>query len=716
MCIDHKNRLWLGTYFGGLNYFDGKKFHHFSHDPNNSETIADDRVWDIYKDHDNLLWIGTLQAGADLFNPETGKVVKHFYPQHDNKSVGALSVFTIIGDHNKNIWLATSKGFDFYDRKTGLFTHYLCDPANPNSLSNSLIYDIIEDSRGYIWAASGSGLNLLDPVSGKIRIFKTEHGLPSNYIVTLVEDNKGNIWMGTSNGISNLIISNHINIDSFDYSFKNYNESNGLQGLEFNENAVLKTKKGELIFGGGNGFNLFDPLNLNDDNVKSNTIITDFQIFNKSPQINEPFNGRVILQKSINYTKEITLKHYENLFSVEFSSLNFFHPEIRRYKYIMEGFNKQWLFTDAAHRKITYTNLNPGKYIFRVIATNNDGSWNQEEASLVIIILPPFWRTWWFQILVISALTGTIILVFFWRLNHLKKQKDQLEKKVANRTHEVEEKNKELIIQTNLLNESNVLLEDRQQEVLEQSEELLAQKEILELVNTNLQELNSTKDKFFSIIAHDLKSPFHNIIGFADLLEMSYDNLKNDKRKEYIRLISSSAKSVYNLLENLLNWAKSQTNQLNTDKSEIDLNDIFNETLAVLSESLKNKSISISVVQNTKRKIFADYQMISSIVRNLLNNAIKFTHQDGQINIISNEKDNMVQVDIIDNGTGISEEVKISLFTVGEFKTTVGTNGEIGSGLGLILCKEFIERNGGKIWVESVRDKGSTFSFTVPFA
>lgn len=713
MCLDHKDRLWVGTYYGGLNYFDGKRFHHYRHDTNNPQTIADERIWEIYEDVDHNLWLGTLLAGVDIFNPETGKVIKHLFPSQDNRSVAALSVFTIIGDHNNDLWLATSLGVDFYDRKSGLFTHYIRNPNDSNTLSSQLIFDVLEDSRGLIWAASGNGLNMIDPVSGKIRVFKTENGLPSNYIVTLVEDNTGNLWMGTSNGLSNLKIKEK-SPNQYDFVFRNYDESDGLQGLEFNENSVLKTRNGELIFGGGNGFNIFDPTKLEDVNVKSNMVITDFQIFNKSPRINEKFNKRIILTKAINYQKEITLKHSENVFSIEFASLNFFHPETRKYKYIMQGFNEDWLTADANHRKVTYTNLNPGKYTFRVISTNNDGTWSQQEANLIIRVLPPYWKTWWFRILITLFIISLIVLFFFIRLAQLRNQKIHLEKMVAQRTKEVEEKNTTLMEQTSLLNESNTLLEERQQQIIEQSEELQAQKDNLEAANVNLQELNSTKDKFFSIIAHDLKNPFQGIMGFGELLRQEFDIIDNETRKHYIDNILQSARSIYNLLENLLNWAKSQTNQLKVEKVILDLDEIISENVNLLTEVASKKSIKIDVVQNTSRKAEADLHMINTVIRNLLTNAIKFTYPNGKIEISTREVGKMIQIDITDNGIGIASEDLIMLFRVDAQISGKGTEGESGSGLGLILCKEFVEKNGGKIWVKSIPGTGSTFSFTIP--
>jgi signal transduction histidine kinase/ligand-binding sensor domain-containing protein len=716
MCIDYKNRLWVGTYFGGLNYFDGKKFHHFRHDPSNPETICDDRIWEIHEDKDHLLWIGSLMGGMDIFDPEKGKVIKHFNGGQNIHSVGANSVLTIIEDNNKDIWTATSWGIDRYDRKSGFFTHYINNPDDPGSISSNLIFDILQDSRGIIWAASGNGLNMFDQKTEKFRVFKTEDGLPSNYIVTLVEDNSGNLWMGTSSGLSNLRIKENPENKNFEFEFVNYNNGDGLQGPEFNENAVLKTRKGELLFGGGYGFNLFNPTDLKKSNLVTPIVITDFQIFNKSLKLNEKFDDRFILKNSITYTSDINLKHKENLFSIEFSSLNYFHPEIRKYKYMMEGFNKEWLITDAAHRKVTFTNLDPGKYIFRVVSTNNDGTWSNIEAILKIRILPPYWKTWWFRIIILLIIIVSVVLFFLFRVDQLKKQKIHLEKMVAVRTKEVEDKNRELTEQTNLLNESNSILTERQQQIEEQSEELLTQKEKLESINTHLQELNTTKDKFFSIIAHDLRNPFQSILGFAELLENRYDTLTELSKKKYINAIYTSANSLYKLLENLLYWARSQTNQLNVVKTDFSIQELIKENLIILAENSSIKNLKIHVHLNESMWVYADYHMTSTVIRNIISNAIKFTPFSGEIKISTFLKDNFVQVEIEDNGIGISEEQKTKLFKVEAYYSNKGTEGETGSGIGLILCKEFVERNGGKIWFESTLGLGSKFSFTLPLS
>ncbi|MCB8995304.1 MAG: PAS domain-containing protein [Bacteroidales bacterium] len=230
----------------------------------------------------------------------------------------------------------------------------------------------------------------------------------------------------------------------------------------------------------------------------------------------------------------------------------------------------------------------------------------------------------------------------------------------------------------------------------------------------DLKTLNATKDKFFSIIAHDLKNPFHSIMGFSDLLTRSYDTIEDERKKEFLQLIKDSSTSAYNLLENLLNWSRTQTDNIKFSPSNINLSSLLSENAQMLEVVAQNKNITIN--QNIPGKLFvsADPNMINTVVRNLLTNAIKFTPEGGNITISGNTSEDKVIVSIKDTGVGMDEKTKSKLFRIDEFHNTVGTSGESGTGLGLIICNEFIIRHGGEIDVESEPGKGSTFSFSLP--
>jgi signal transduction histidine kinase len=339
------------------------------------------------------------------------------------------------------------------------------------------------------------------------------------------------------------------------------------------------------------------------------------------------------------------------------------------------------------------------------------------------------------------------VILFFWTKNILK-QKISLEKLVRERILEIEEKNRQLIEQTKALNETNALLEERQQHIAEQTEKLMAQKkeqedlneqlnetntlleerqqlieeqaeqlqaqaEYLEEVNQNLITLNATKDKFFSIIAHDLKNPFTSILGFSEMLLSNYDKLAEEKKRQYIEIIYNSSMNVYKLLENLLEWARTQTGTINFEPELFNINPLLDNNIELIKDKLSEKGIVIEKHSQGEALVYADKNMINTVIRNLLTNAVKFT-ENGKIRIEIKPQNNYWECSISDTGTGIPQQKLQAIFSVEKSKSSPGTRGETGTGLGLILCKEFVEKNGGEIRVESTEGKGSTFYFTVP--
>ncbi len=229
-----------------------------------------------------------------------------------------------------------------------------------------------------------------------------------------------------------------------------------------------------------------------------------------------------------------------------------------------------------------------------------------------------------------------------------------------------------------------------------------------------LEELNQTKDKFFSIIAHDLKNPFNTLIGFTELIKENIDSYTREEVQKYITILHETAESGYALLENLLEWSRSQTGAIKMEPGIIDIKTLSNELISLLENSAKKKQVYIINQIKDGIKAFADYNMIHTILRNLISNAIKYSNADGEIILSSKEQENMMVYSVKDNGVGIIESNIENLFRIDKSLSTKGTNNESGTGLGLILCREFAEKNGGKIWVESEQGKGSTFFFSIP--
>jgi PAS domain S-box-containing protein len=275
------------------------------------------------------------------------------------------------------------------------------------------------------------------------------------------------------------------------------------------------------------------------------------------------------------------------------------------------------------------------------------------------------------------------------------------------------ENEKSLIRQSESLQEVNVLLEERQEEIQQQKEELHAQAENLREINMQLENANKTKDKFFSIIAHDLKNPFHAITGFTNVLTASFNEMNEQRKLELIELIKTSSENAYNLLENLLQWARTQTDRIQYNPVLNNLNEIIDQNLYLLKASLNSKNLSVEKKVITCR-VFVDVQMIGTVIRNLLSNSVKFSNPGGTIYISCEELQDQTLITIKDDGVGIPQENLDKLFQIDQYYSTTGTEGESGTGLGLIICKEFVAKNKGEIKVQSAENKGTTFYVYLP--
>jgi len=507
---------------------------------------------------------------------------------------------------------------------------------------------------GPVVGTNTKGLFFCNPEGKIIKTYDITNGLPNNKVQAIIDDNHGNIWISTSGGISRL--------DTKTQQWKNYSKADGLQGDQFFQQSFLKTSKGELYFGGFNGFNSFFPDSLKDNDFIPPVYITDLEILNKPVSYAIPGSQ---FQTHISEAKEIRLNWDQSVFSFSFSAINYTASEKNQYAYIMEGFEKEWNYTNASRRYVTYTNLNPGEYTFRVKASNNDGVWNDNGVSLRVIILPPWWNTWWFKLILIFGVIFILVAIYLSRIRNLNKQKILLEKSVVRKTAE-------------------------------------------------LNELNASKDKFFSIIAHDLKNPFNTIIGFSDILieEISSGDLV--KGNEYARMIHSSAVQTFRLLENLLEWANSQTGKISYKPSPVNLNELLKEDFGTLNDMAIRKNIELKPFIPENLVVMADRNMIKTVLRNLISNAIKFTPKNGKVEVNALTNDKYAEIAVSDNGIGMTKEIRAKIFRIDANHLTRGTENEKGTGLGLFLCKEFVEKHGGKILVESESGKGSTFKFILP--
>lgn len=663
--VDKNNVLWIGSYFGGLSKFDGRRFTHYQHNPAEPYSISDNKVWDIFVDTEGNFWVATLGGGLEWFDTQSGRFY-HFRSGMRN-SVSSDYVLCLTEDKNKNLWIATAVGLNKLDILNRKFEYFYYDARQPNSISNNNVICVIVDHRGLIWAGTREGLNIIDPKSRRISRLYASDGLADNIIQTLVEDNIGNIWVGTPSGLTRVSV--HMDADNkMRFAFQNYSKSDGLQGKEFNEKACLKLSTGEILFGGTNGFNLFDPAKIRTNTHVPPVVFTNFQIFNQQVLANKPFNGRIILSSSITETPKVVLKYRENVFSVEFAALNYLHPEKNQYLYRLEGFNDQWLRPDPGQFKVTYTNLDPGRYVLRVIASNDDGIWNRVGAALEIEVLPPFYRTRWAIALYCLILIGLLLLA----------RKILLDR--ARMRFNIENAKKE---------------------------------------SQRLHELDMMKIKFFTNISHEFRTPLTLILSPLDKI---LKTLKEGELKSQLVLVHRNAQRLLRLVNQLLDIRRMEVEEFKLHPQYADIVAFVKDIAHSFSDIAENQHIQYSFHSNVATLfMYFDTDKVDKIMYNLLSNAFKFTPQEGQIQVelkyrqsSSEENKGEVEISVKDTGIGIPPDKHEKIFEQFFQHELPGNVVNQGSGVGLALVKEFVKLHQGTVRVESEPDKGSCFIVTLP--
>lgn len=719
------NNTWIGTEESGLFLFNKStsKFKQFKHEPKIRNSLSGVNVKALARESNGNLWIGYYSSGLDYFEVNTGQIV-HYNSEKDSiNSIAGNSIRALLLDNLENLWIATNKGVDYIKKGSHEIQHYnlnfevlLLYKDNKNQIwagtsgrgiyrfngetkifekvypqyFSTTIKAILVDSHNNLWVGTNTGLSFIDSKTDSLIYSGINKGLPTNAILDILEDNSQNLWVSTSAG---LIKCEGAVLSPQSFVIKRFSVSDGLQGELFREFAFYKNKKGEFYLGAAQGFNIFIP-----DSIKSNPYppvlaFTQLKIFNQTVQIGEKIKGITVLKKAINKTKLLTLSYKHSPVSIEFAALHYSNPANNKYRFRLLPLEKEWNYSSGIRDFAIYSNLTGGDYTLVVEAANSDGLWNSESKIMKIRVLPPFWKTWWFIFIVIIILTASLLLYYFSRITLLRRYSAELEKKVEDRTHK---------------------LKESLDQVLEKQKFIEEQTKVLEQQKDQLQELNSTKDKFFSIIAHDLRSPFQSLLGLSEMLLGEINQDTNTQEKSYAKAIYDSSHNIFALVENLLTWSRLQTNKMTLVPEQIFVSTIIENIISLLQPNLVQKNITVETEFKTVKRGYADRNMVDMVIRNLVSNAIKFTPENGKIHISLSDNMNDLQIEIRDNGIGISNDDQEKLFRLDSNYSTNGTNGEKGTGLGLIICKEFIERNNGTIWIKSHPGEGSSFFVTIP--
>ena len=421
--------LWLAAFDGGLDKFDpatGQSVH-YRHDPNESASLGSNRPTAVLEDQSGSVWVGTWDAGLDRFDPATGTFTHFAHDPADPTSLSDNAVFTLVGDRNGDLWIGTvTGGLNRFDPATGTCTRFQGEPGKAQSLPSNSVASVLRDRAGTLWVGTwGGGLARLNPDTGEVTHYDHENGLPSDAVFDILEDDQGRLWLSTSNGLSRF--------DPRSETFRNYDEQDGLPGNVFESAVAFQSPDGEMFFGATDGLLSFYPDQIHDKLTAPPVVVTDLLLANKPVSIGD---GSV-LRQAIGETPALALSYLDRVISFEFAALNYIAPQKNRYRYTLEGFDKGWTEVGSDRRLVTYTNLDPGRYVFRVMGSNNDGIWNEEGAALAMTIAPPWWKTTWVRILSAFLMVGLVSGGFVWQRRRAVVQQRKLEAMVDERTRDL---------------------------------------------------------------------------------------------------------------------------------------------------------------------------------------------------------------------------------------------------------------------------------------
>ena len=641
---DSKGNIWIGTIGGGINCFDGKKILQFKNNPADQNSIAGNDISSLCADKNGGLWIGVHGVGLDYWD---GKKFAHFKP---NESIpGSLTSkfpFPLL-IFQDNLWLGSDdKGLIKLDLRSYIFDNY---PLRINGKDfDKMIFTAYVDEFGEIWAGGSSGLFLFDSMSESfIKNYTKSDGLPSNVVVGIKGDKSGNLWVSTTDGLSRF--------DSKENEFKNFDESDGLERSQFNLRSIC-TADGIIYLGSNRGVNYFYPDKLTQNPNKPPVVITAFELFNRKVKA----GNNSFLKKSIEFTNEIKLNYSQSFFSFEFAGLDFTAPKKNLYAYRMEGFDKDWNYTDANRRSATYTNLNPGTYNFHVKASNNDGVWNEQGASIKIVITPPIWQTWWFRGISVVLIGAVIFAGFSLRLKNIRKRGQEFERLVVERTAQLQAANKEL-------------------------------------------------EAFSYSVSHDLRTPLRGIDGFSQILLDEFQDKVDEQGKTYLHRIRSAAQHMAQLIDDMLNL--SRVNRAEMTIQQVNLSEMAQEVADELQENQAEREVEFIIQEDIK--VLGDSNLLRIVLENLIENAWKYTskHQKARVEFGMQLQKEVPVYFIRDDGAGFNMEYVQKLF--GAFQRLHTPTEFPGTGVGLATVQRIIHRHGGKVWAEGEVEKGATFYFTI---
>lgn len=654
---DSNSNIWISSWAGGISLYNEKsnRFTRYLNDPRNNSSISSNYVHKMIPDEKGNFWVGTYFGGLNYLNTALGTFTRFQSNRNNPISMWGNNVISMCEDVKKgNLWIGTDDaGLNYFDKQSQTFKHYFVNESGPRE-----IRIIFKDRKNRIWLG-GKGMYLYNSKKDRFERYNKAASLNTNFIKGILEDEQGLLWISTLNGL--------VSLNPEKGTTRRFNTSDGLQSLEFEANAALKTRKGEMYFGGINGYNYFHPEKIPINNFIPPVYFTELLIFNKKVV---PLKDDSPLMQDLPFVSELKFNYKQSSFSVSYAALNYTSPNNNQYAYKLEGFDNDWNYVGNI-TKASYTNLSPGNYILKVKAANNDGIWSSRIASLPIHITPPFWQTIWFKLLAASVILGSVYYVLSL------KRRLELEK--------LEEKKKDEIHQMQL--------------------------------------------EFFTNISHEFRTPLALIMGRLERLVK--ENSNTGLLPHIRSLFKNSAYLLNLLNELMdFRKVESGALQLNVSKGNLNsfLDELAEEFIILAQE--KNIQLSIRKEHDVPEAWF-DRQVMEKIITNLIYNSIKYTSPGGEITIeilqdipqqpsfehqlfikSGYQPFETVAIRVKDSGVGITADSLKFLFE----RYYRITDAHLGSGVGLAFVKSLALLHKGNIQVSSERNQGTEIIISIPCA
>ena len=656
---DSEGTFWVGTRRvgsipGALHRFDratGRVVERYVQQAGNPQSLPSDNPWQLFEDSDGDLWVLSGGSGCPSILHRADRTFESFCHDPTNPNSPSYSVAKEMGElPDGALWFATWQGgLNRLDKQSGTWSSYRHNAADTNSLVDDYLVSLYVSPDGLLWLGTyGFGLDRFEPESETFTHFDAaSSGLPNDVVYAIEGDDNGHLWMSTNNGLARL--------DPASGQFRAFGLEHGLQDLEFNAVSSFRAFDGELFFGGINGFNRFYPREISDEAPSSSVVLTNLLVRGEPIRV----GGESPLQLALPYAHTLVLDSDQNDVSISFASLEYSSPERTRYRYRLVGYDDDWR-NATAERTATYTNLNAGRYTFKVQATNGVGSWDEESAELAITIRPHWARTWWAYGLYVLFSVG--LLAFF-----ITAYRDRL------------------IMRHRL--------------------------DVERIEFAKLQELDETRSRFFANVSHEFRTPLTLTLGpLEDIRAGLYGDISQDM-VEQIDLAHRNAQRVLDLINQILDVSRLEAGKMHLHVAPIEIPAFVRAVVSAFKPLAQRKGQVLELETPEQLvQVYADPKLLQEIIGNLISNAVKFTQDGGRVGVRVFHDQEHVCVAVSDSGPGIPAGELEHIFDRFH-RAHEGTPWSgLGTGIGLALSRELAELHGGTLSVSSEVGNGSTFT------